>query len=87
MNKVILTSQVGADGVLKVTVPLKPEDANQTVRIIVAPLDEAEAPATRPTTREDWLKFIERTAGSITDPTFERAPQAEYKQGEVVALA
>jgi hypothetical protein len=77
MNKVILTSQVGADGVLKVSVPLKPEDANKTVRVTVEPLDEVEAPATRPTTHEEWLKFIERTAGSITDPTFERHLQGE----------
>jgi hypothetical protein len=75
MNKVTLTSQVGADGVLHVT--LKPEDANKTVRVTVEPLDEAEAPATRPMTREEWLKFIEWTAGSIADPTFERHPQGD----------
>ena len=43
MNKVIVTSQVGADGVLKVTVPLQPEDANKTVRVTVEALDQAEA--------------------------------------------
>jgi hypothetical protein len=82
MNKVILTSRVGADGVLKVSVPLKPEDADKPVRETVEPLDEADAPASRPTTREEWLKFIEQTAGSITDPTFERPPQGEYEQRE-----
>jgi len=80
MNKVILTSQVGADGVLHVSVPLKPEDANKTVRVTVEPLDESATAATRPTTREEWLKFIEKTAGSITDPTFERPPQGDYEQ-------
>jgi hypothetical protein len=80
MNKLILTSQVGADGVLNVTVPLKPEDANKTVRVTVETLAEASAPPARPTTREEWVKFIERTAGSITDPTFERQPQGEYEQ-------
>jgi hypothetical protein len=80
MNKVIVTSQVGADGVLHVTVPLKPEDANKTVRVTVEPLDETTTPATRPTTREEWLKFIEKTAGSITDPTFGRPPQSECEQ-------
>jgi hypothetical protein len=77
MNKVTLTSQVGADGVLKVSVPLKPEDANKTVRVTIEPLDQAEASATRPTTREEWLKFIEQTAGSITDPTFESSTDEE----------
>jgi len=83
MNKVILTSQVGADGVLKMSIPLKPEDANKTVRVTVEPVDEAEAPATRPTTREEWLKFIEKTAGSITDSSFEWPPQGEYQQRDV----
>ncbi len=80
MNKVILTSQVGADGVLSVTVPLKPEEANKTVRVTVEALEAAETPTTRPMTREEWLKFIDKTAGSIADPTFERQPQGEYEQ-------
>jgi hypothetical protein len=33
MNTVILTSQVGADGVLNVTVLLKPEDVNRSVAV------------------------------------------------------
>jgi len=80
MTKVILTSQVGADGVLKVTVPLKLEDANKTVRVIVEALEETQTPINRPSTRAEWLQFIERTAGSITDPTFERQPQGEFER-------
>ena len=79
MNKVIQTVRVGADGVLNVTLPLKPEDANKTVRVTVEALEAAETPTTRPMTREEWLKFIYKTAGSITDPTFERQPQGEYE--------
>jgi hypothetical protein len=30
-----------------------------------------------PSDREFWLRFIETTAGSITDPTFERQPQGD----------
>ena len=30
--------------------------------------------------REAWLRFLEKTAGSITDPTFERQPQGEYEE-------
>jgi hypothetical protein len=79
MNKVILTSQVGTDGVLKMSIPLKPEDANKPVRVTVEPLDEAEAPATRPTTREEWLKFIENTAGKW-EGELERPEQGEYER-------
>jgi hypothetical protein len=35
------------------SVPLNSEDANKTVRVVVESLDEAEPPATRPTTREE----------------------------------
>jgi hypothetical protein len=70
MNPVIVTSQVGADGVLNLTVPLKPENANQTVRVTIETLPQ-------PKSQEDWLKFIENTAGKITDPTFEGPPQGE----------
>jgi hypothetical protein len=80
MDKVILTSQVGADGVLHVSVPLKPEDANRAVRVTVEPLDQATATTSRPTTHEEWLRFIKETAGAITDPTFERGPQGDYEQ-------
>jgi hypothetical protein len=82
VDKVILTSQVGADGVLHVSLPLKPEDANRAVRVTVEPLDQAAAPTGRPTTHAEWLKFIENTAGAITDPTFERGRQGEYEQRE-----
>ena len=30
--------------------------------------------------REAWLRFIEATAGSIPDPTFERPPQGAHEQ-------
>jgi hypothetical protein len=80
MNKMILTTQVGPDGVLHVSVPLKPEDANKTARVMVEALEGVEGSVIRPTTPEEWREFIAKTAGSITDPTFERAPQGEYEQ-------
>ncbi len=75
-----LHARVGADGVLNLTVPLRLEGANKTVRVVVETV-EAEAPApTPPADREAWLRFIAATAGRITDPTFERPPQGEYEQ-------
>jgi hypothetical protein len=35
-----------------------------------------------PMDRESWRQFIEKTAGSITDPTFERHSQGEFEERE-----
>ena len=54
-----LTAQVGADGVLTLT--LDPEDANKSVRVIVETVEKAAAgPAM---SREEWERFLDRTAG------------------------
>jgi hypothetical protein len=76
----VLTTQVGPDGVLNLTVPLGEADANKVVRVVVETLEGARAVRAPVTTREEWLRFIEETAGAITDPTFERPPQGEYEQ-------
>ena len=36
----------------------------------------------RPLTPEEWRSFVLSTAGSITDPTFQRQDQGEYEQRE-----
>jgi hypothetical protein len=69
----LLTVQVGADGVL--TLPLGEAYANRTVRVTVQMIPPE-------MTREEWLRFIEDTAGKIDDPTFQRHPQGEYEQRE-----
>lgn len=71
----ILSAQVGADGVLSLNVPMEPCDANKNVRVIVETMDVP----TVPMDRAAWLRFVERTAGSISDPTFERPPQGDYE--------
>jgi hypothetical protein len=75
MTKVI-SAQVGPNGVLTLTVPLDKADANKPVRVTVETVGDAKPPMDR----EAWLRFIEQTAGSITDPTFERQPQGEYEE-------
>ena len=69
-----LTAQVGADGVLTLTVPLGREDANKTVRVVVETVETPAGPVTDP---DEWRGFVERVAGSITDPTFMRHPQTQ----------
>lgn len=75
MTKVINT-HIGPNGVLNLTVPLDQSDANKPVRVIVETVEEARLPRDRAA----WLRFIEQTAGSIPDPTFERAPQGEVEE-------
>jgi hypothetical protein len=68
MTSIVLTSKVGPDGVLRLTLPLAA--ANQDVRVTIEPI----APKMTP---EEWQAYIQATAGSITDPTFERPPQGD----------
>lgn len=74
-----LTAQVGADGVLTLRVPLGREDANKTIRVVVETVEMPASPITDP---EEWHRFVERVAGSITDPTFIRHPQGAYEERE-----
>ncbi len=77
--KKVVTTQVGADGILNLCVPLSKTDANKSVRVTLETVDDGTV-SSPITNREEWLRFIERTAGSITDPTFERLPQGDYEQ-------
>ncbi len=73
MSPIVLTSKVGSDGVLQLTLPLGAAEANQEVNITVEPL--------RPTlSQEEWRKRVLSTAGSIPDPTFIRHDQGEYEE-------
>ena len=65
-----LTAQVGADGVLNLTVPLGPECANQTVRVVV------EAVPTM--SQEEWHRFVTSIAGQWQGD-FER-DQGEHQE-------
>jgi hypothetical protein len=64
---------VGSDG--RITVPVGVEQAGAEVDVIVTPL--------RPElTQEEYLAILERTAGSIDDPTFVRPPQWKPRERE-----
>ena len=70
-----VTVQVGADGVL--TLPLGAENANKVVRVTVATLEPGSSRT--PIRREEWLQFIEDTAGKW-EGELERPPQGEYEE-------
>ncbi len=83
--KKVVTTRVGADGVLTLTMPLGEDDANKPVRVTVETLEGATGLATPPPDKETWLRFLERTGGSITDPTFQRHPQGDYEERDALA--
>jgi hypothetical protein len=66
-----LTVRVGADGVL--TLPLGQACANQLALVTVQTIPEV--------TREEYLRFIENTAGKW-EGELERPPQGEYEERE-----
>jgi hypothetical protein len=70
--KRILTAQVGADGMLTLSVPLGEAEANKTVRVTVETVEPE-------MTHEEWLRFIENTAGKWVGE-LERPPQGEYEE-------
>jgi hypothetical protein len=74
MTRIVVTSKVGPDGVLQLTLPLERADANREVRVTVEPVGPP------PMSQEEWRQFILRTAGSIPDPTFRRHEQGSYEE-------
>jgi hypothetical protein len=72
MNRTVLHSRVGPDGVLHITVPIGKEDADREVKVTIDPVPPL-------MTQEEWREFVLSTAGSITDPSFVRHEQGEYE--------
>jgi hypothetical protein len=68
MTRMQTKVRVNADG--NVIVPIGVADAGQEVLITVEPA----MPGAR-MTRQEWLDFLDKTEGSIDDPTFVRHPQ------------
>ena len=78
MNRTVFTWRVGANGVLHVTVPLSPADADREVVVTIEP---SPGPR-RPISPEEWRAWIVATAGSVPDPTFFRHEQGEWERRE-----
>jgi hypothetical protein len=76
MDRIVVKSRIGADGILHVVVPLSAADANREVQVTIEPVS---APLRTP---EEWRTFVLATAGSVTDPSFVRHPQGEYERRE-----
>jgi hypothetical protein len=73
MTAIQTHARIDAQGRVNIVVPLDPLDAGTEVIVTITPLD-------RPTssselTQTQWREAIDRTTGSITDPTFKRLEQ------------
>jgi hypothetical protein len=79
MNRMIVNSRVGADGVLNVSVPVGPNEANREVQVTIEPAPLANM------TQDEWRKWVEATAGCVPDPSFRRHDQGEYEEREALA--
>jgi hypothetical protein len=77
MNRIVVTTTVGNDGNLHLDLPLGADEAGKEVQVTVEPIAADKLP-----TQEEWRAFVVATAGSVTDPTFERPPQGEFEERE-----
>jgi hypothetical protein len=83
MESMVVRSHVGADGLLKIQVPVHYKDADLDVALVVQPATGAALlPPARPLSQEDWRAFVTRMAGCIKDPTFVRHEQGQFETRE-----
>lgn len=73
MNRMVVHSRIGADGVLHLAVPVGPADADKEVTVTI------ESASPRAMTQDEWRLFILSTAGAWQGE-FERPDQGEYEQ-------
>jgi predicted secreted protein len=69
MNRMVVQSRIGADGILNIALPIGKADADREVQVTVDPVGSS------PMTQEEWRNFVLSTAGSITDSSFVRHEQ------------
>ncbi len=70
MTTIQIRARVDSSG--NVTVPVGVSEAGEEVEVVVTPMRP-------PMTQEQWQAFVERTAGSVDDPSFVRPPQGEFE--------
>src|SRR5437867_1130415 len=72
MSTIHRTIHTGPDGILKLKLPLGMPDADVDVTVVVE--------KSKPTmNREEWLRFIERTAGKWEGEPLARPDQGDYE--------
>jgi hypothetical protein len=75
MNRIVVKSKVGSNGILQVTLPVGPADADQEVQITVEPV----GPPTQ--SPDEWRRRVLETAGKWQGE-LERPEQGAYELRE-----
>jgi hypothetical protein len=75
MNRIIVKSRVGSNGILQLNLPMGAANAHQEVQITVEPVEPP------PLSPDEWRRRILETAGKWQGE-FERPEQGEYEQRE-----
>ncbi len=74
MTQLKLNARVGADGVLRLTVPVGMQEADREVQITVEPVSAKKA-----MTPSEWAAWVDSKAGRWQGE-FERPPQGAYEE-------
>ena len=75
MDPVQTRARVGPAGILHLSLPLGEGSAGSEVLVTIQPVPHVGGNGSE---ADDWRRFVERTAGSIQDPTFNRPAQGEF---------
>lgn len=75
MNRMIVKSRVGTDGVLHVDIPIGATEAGREVQITIEPQ------ASMSRTQQEYLDFLDATAGAWQGD-FERPDQGQFDTSE-----
>lgn len=75
MNRLVVQSRVGADGVLHIDIPMGKGEADQEVRVTIDPVERVSSSMTQ----EEWRRFVMETAGSWQGD-LERPEPLEYEE-------
>jgi len=78
MNRIMVKSRVGSNGILQLTLPVGPADADREVQITVEPVGPLVL------SPDEWRRRILETAGKWQGE-FERSEQGEYEHREPLA--
>lgn len=79
MNRMVIKSRVGSNGILQLNVPVGPANADREVQITVEPLGP---PVLSPV---EWRQRVMETAG-MWQGELERPEQGEYEQREPLSI-
>ena len=75
MTRMTIRSRVGADGILRVAVPVGVSEADAEMNVTIEPVSP------RPMTQAEYVAFIDSLAGAW-EGDFERPPQGEPEERE-----